>query len=180
MAPLFDAGRMAWLCNVGPLLRPTSIEDVRDNRNLPPFLLSHSDQIAAQQGWLYGDEQSGWGGRAIERLPNSLVGKLSNVSLSPESQLVAGLQTAPRLIRANGLTRYWGAADLQSDDQDGLKALLSFLAPHYPDEIEAAYARTLREAIDDARLLAKALPSAQTEHRCRRTRSVACLRKWLG
>jgi uncharacterized protein (DUF1501 family) len=160
LQPLFDAGRLAMVANAGPLLAPTTIDQARANIGLPPFVGSHADQVAAQQGWLFGEEQSGWGGRAVERLPAVLRGRLPNVTLTPESLLVTGSTTLPRFVRADPFARYFGSSDLTRDTDPATQAFRSLIAPAYADEVEAAYADTLRAALDDARLLARALPGA--------------------
>lgn len=161
LAPLFDAGRLAWIANVGTLVKPLSIESARASIDLPPFLLSHQDQIAAQQGWLYGEDQSGWGGRAIEAMPESLRGTLANVSLSESALLVSGKLAPPRVLRMTEWTRYWGAADLADPDQLAAKAMRTLWNPEFADPLQAAYARSLREAASDATLLANAFGRAQ-------------------
>ncbi len=156
LAPMFDAGRLAWVANVGPLIEPLTIEDARAGRKMPPFLLSHSEQVAAQNGWLYSDDQSGWGGRAIEAIPDSLRGTLGNISLSDNAQLVSGRSSPPRLLRMVEWSRYWGAADLSDPNQLTGRSLRTLYTPDFADPVQAAYARLLRDATSDAALLAQA------------------------
>ena len=160
LATMFDAGRLAWVTNVGPLVAPLTISDARALRNMPPYLMSHSDQVAAQQGWLYSDDQSGWGGRAIEALPAALRGKLANVSIADTGQLATGQQIAPRRVLMKEWTGAWGSADLKSDTNPATPALRALFAPTFSDQVEASYAQALREASDDATSLATAFGSA--------------------
>jgi uncharacterized protein (DUF1501 family) len=161
LQPMYDAGRMAVVANVGPLVGPTTIEQARASRNLPPFLQSHPEQMAAQQGWMFGDDQSGWGGRAIEQLPGSLQGRLGNVTLTSAAQLVTGTTSLPRFVDVNPWAHYWSGADLRDQTQIQTRAMLSLLAPSYADEVEAAYAATLRASLEDVLLLSKVLPGAR-------------------
>ncbi len=51
LAPLYDAGRLAWIVNAGPLIVPATARQVLDaSVEVPHHLLSHSDQVAIQQG----------------------------------------------------------------------------------------------------------------------------------
>jgi hypothetical protein len=53
LANLYNQKRLALVANVGPLIVPTTAQQVRDGSvALPPFLLSHSDQADMQQGWM--------------------------------------------------------------------------------------------------------------------------------
>ncbi|NBO83283.1 MAG: hypothetical protein EBU75_10800, partial [Betaproteobacteria bacterium] len=53
---LFERKRVAVVANVGALIQPTTIDQVRNRTvKLPPFLGSHSDQEQWIQGWM-GDE----------------------------------------------------------------------------------------------------------------------------
>lgn len=51
LADLYNQKRLAWIANAGPLIVPATAEQVINNAVLPPFLMSHSDQTAVQQGW---------------------------------------------------------------------------------------------------------------------------------
>lgn len=64
---LFNAGRLAFVSNVGTLLQPTSKEDYEANRHLPPQLYSHNDQT---DQWMACQPdvatRIGWGGRIAD------------------------------------------------------------------------------------------------------------------
>ncbi|MFM6989947.1 MAG: DUF1501 domain-containing protein, partial [Rhodoferax sp.] len=65
---LFEAGRAAWLLNVGPLVVPTTRAQY-DSKTvpLPPKLFSHNDQQAYWQSSAQTEgAQTGWGGRAAD------------------------------------------------------------------------------------------------------------------
>ncbi len=64
MKPLFDAGKMAVMLNVGTLIEPTTkIQFANKTVKLPPKLFSHNDQQSAWQSSLPEGATSGWGGR---------------------------------------------------------------------------------------------------------------------
>jgi uncharacterized protein (DUF1501 family) len=62
--PLFDAGRLAVLLNVGTLIQPTTLAQYNARSvPLPPKLFSHNDQQSVWQSSLPEGATSGWGGR---------------------------------------------------------------------------------------------------------------------
>ena len=70
LANLFNAGKAAFLFNVGPLLFPTTrIQYQKKTVALPPQLFSHSDQVTHWQTSLPDlPPRSGWGGRIADLL----------------------------------------------------------------------------------------------------------------
>jgi uncharacterized protein (DUF1501 family) len=65
--PLFDAGTLAVVCNVGPLVEPLSKENYLSGAPRPYQLFSHSDQIAQWQSSIStGPAPTGWGGRIAD------------------------------------------------------------------------------------------------------------------
>lgn len=76
LKPIWDEGRMALVCNVGPLARPLTLADYRawrdlsDSSRIPAKLFSHSDQQILWEN--AGSEtvqlRGGWGGRLMEAI----------------------------------------------------------------------------------------------------------------
>lgn len=75
LAPLrerFDAGRLAVVANVGPLLAPVSQQALRNGSvPLPPKLFSHNDQQSTWQSSAPEGARAGWGGRLGDALAAS-------------------------------------------------------------------------------------------------------------
>jgi uncharacterized protein (DUF1501 family) len=64
LATLYEAGRLAIVGNVGPLLRPTTRQQFEARSvPLPPKLFSHNDQQSVWQAEAPEGATSGWGGR---------------------------------------------------------------------------------------------------------------------
>ena len=64
LKPLFDAGRLGVLLNVGTLIQPTTQAQYNARSvPLPPKLFSHNDQQSVWQSSLPEGATSGWGGR---------------------------------------------------------------------------------------------------------------------
>ena len=114
---LFNAGKLAVLPNIGPLLRPTTKAQYQTatttGHALPPQLFSHNDQ---QDQWhsLRGRTvlKSGWGGRVADVLNAQTSGQgLSlNVSLAGQTYFQAGEVARPYVMGATGAATFSGFA----------------------------------------------------------------------
>lgn len=110
---LFDAGKLAVMANVGPLVRPTTKAQYQTagstGHTLPPQLFSHNDQ---QDQWhsLRGRAtlKSGWAGRVADVL-NAQTGNQSlsvNVSLAGQTYFQASEVAKPYVMGATGPTPF--------------------------------------------------------------------------
>jgi hypothetical protein len=131
LVPLFDAGRLAWIANGGPLLRPMGLDEAREGR----------------------DDQSGWRGRAIEALPRELRGALANVSLTDRGNWSTGVQLLPRMLRMQSYSRHWGSDLIDEPRYPATVALNAMSKARFTDPVDAVYARTFQEALEDSALL---------------------------
>ncbi len=111
--PLFSAGRMGILANVGVLFRPTTREEYRNRATpIPTNLFSHSDQ---QQQWQTGDfdhfRGTGWGGRTADEIAymNAPSKFPTSVSLSGNPILLAGSETKPATLQAGSTVTLTGS-----------------------------------------------------------------------
>ncbi|MCX8099511.1 MAG: DUF1501 domain-containing protein [Casimicrobiaceae bacterium] len=78
LASLYNAGKLAIVCNCGPLIDETTLAQYRSGTHpLPPALFSHSDQ---QMHWQTGipdqPADTGWGGRLADQFRLSQQGRL--------------------------------------------------------------------------------------------------------
>lgn len=160
LVPLYAQQRLAFIANVGPLIVPATPAQVRANAvEVPPFLLSHSDQVAVQSGWTVDDDMSGWGGRGLEVLPPGLRNKLAAVTMDNERTLVLGRRSSVSFMSANGL-RYWGPADLSRPQDTSVKSINRMAQWQFANAYEAEYARTFGNALADSTLITEALMQA--------------------
>lgn len=162
LAPLYAQGRLGFIANAGPLWAPATGAQARDNAvELPPFLLSHSDQIAIQQGWTVKDDNSGWAGRALEALPSALRNPLAAVTFSNKRTLVQGKHSGLSFMNTSGM-RYWGRADLTKPQTEAAQSLNRMAQWQFANAYEQEYARTMGDAVTDSTLIARSLLSAAT------------------
>jgi uncharacterized protein (DUF1501 family) len=160
LAPLYSQGRLAWISNVGTLVEPATAAQVLANAvDVPPFLLSHSDQVAIQQGWTVRDDTSGWAGRALEVMPSTLRQPLGAVTMGRGRTLVQGRRSAVSFMATNG-SRYWGPADLANPSSVPAQQVNQMSRWQFSNRHEAEYARTFGRAVEDSTLITRALMQA--------------------
>ena len=160
LANLYNRQKLAWISNVGPLIVPATGQQVLDKAvAIPPFLMSHSDQTAMQQGWGGDFDQSGWAGRALELMPAALQNKLNAVTTNSERTFVLGKNTSVSFMPTNG-ARYWGRADLASPQGYWAQALNNMAKLQFANQYEAEYARTLGLSVSEGTLLTQAFARA--------------------
>ncbi|MBK7642452.1 MAG: DUF1501 domain-containing protein [Planctomycetes bacterium] len=162
MKSLFDAGRLAFVANVGSLSYPmTKTQYLNDSVARPPQLFSHYDQ---QFQWMTSITDSnqgfGWGGRVAELL-HTLNGSSAlsmNITLLGANTFQVGPTVAPFSMGTGGpqgLAGFWG--------QQGQRRYLAFqqlLNRQTPNLFEKAFADTQKRAIDTNALLESALSGA--------------------
>ena len=160
LAPLYGQGRLSFIANAGPLVVPTSAAQVRSNAvDLPPFLLSHSDQVAIQQGWTVQDDSSGWAGRALELLPSDLQHPINAVTMGRTRTLVQGRHSGVSFMSSDG-SRYWGPADLTRPGTLAARQINRMARWQFANRYEAEFARTFGGAVDDSTRFTQALLQA--------------------
>ncbi|WP_396616694.1 DUF1501 domain-containing protein [Lysobacter soli] len=109
MKPLFDAGELSFLANVGSLTVPLTKEDVTKRlKTLPPYLYSHNDQ---QKQWMRGHTNragvTGWGGLLGDRAEASNLGLQSlppSISIAGSNLFQFGRTTLPFAMGSGGAT----------------------------------------------------------------------------
>jgi uncharacterized protein (DUF1501 family) len=88
MQARFQEGRLAVLCNVGPLVEPLTRDTYRNGTGKRPLqLFSHSDQIGLTQTAIADNaSQTGWGGRVADR-----TGVFNGAATFPQNVSIAGI-----------------------------------------------------------------------------------------
>jgi uncharacterized protein (DUF1501 family) len=88
MQTLFSQGRVAVLCNNGPLVEPMTRTTYQNGTGKRPLqLFSHSDQVGLFQTAIANNvSQTGWGGRVADR-----TGILNGAATFPQNVSIAGI-----------------------------------------------------------------------------------------
>jgi len=106
MQTLFNQGKLAVLCNSGPLVEPLTRTTYQNGTGKKPLqLFSHSDQVGLYQTAIANNvSQTGWGGRLADRT-NGLNGSAtfpSNISIAGINLLLSGIDTRQLAVADSG------------------------------------------------------------------------------
>lgn len=163
LQPLFDQGRVAALCNTGPLVAPlTRAEYLARTKAVPRALFSHSDQqIIWQTSVPDGQVATGWGGRMADLLyPLNGNNSVSmSISIGGTNRFQVGETVFQYQVGTSGpvsLSNYQAPPSTQAES----RAIDRILARQYPNVFESEYRAVTRTAIDNDLRLRGALASA--------------------
>lgn len=106
MQTLFNQGKLAMLCNVGPLVEPLTRTTYQNGTGKKPLqLFSHSDQVGLFQTAIANTvSQTGWGGRLADKT-SSLNGGASfpnNVSIAGVNLFLTGVDARQLAVADSG------------------------------------------------------------------------------
>lgn len=106
MQNLFNQGKLAILCNNGPLVEPLTRTTYQNGTGQKPLqLFSHSDQVQLFQTSIANAvSQTGWGGRLADRTTglNGSATFPSNVSIAGINLLLSGVDTRQLAVADSG------------------------------------------------------------------------------
>jgi uncharacterized protein (DUF1501 family) len=107
LLPMFDAGKMGVLLNVGTLVQPTTkLQYTNKSVPLPPKLFSHNDQQSVWQSSLPEGATSGWGGRMGDLFQSGNGNAtFTCVNVSGNAVFLAGKQAVQYQVSTNGRCR---------------------------------------------------------------------------
>lgn len=102
--PYFDAGKLAVLLNIGPLVQPTTLAGYKaQNVPLPPKLFSHNDQQSNWQSYHQEGAQPGWGGRMGDLFASGNgQAAFTCINLAGNAVYVSGEQVVPYMLNPYG------------------------------------------------------------------------------
>ncbi len=148
-ADLFEKKRMAVIANAGALVQPLTMDQFRNKTGkLPPFLGSHTEQEQWVQGWMGDEDTSGWGGRAMDMMPNELKNFQPLVAMARDYTAVLGNKTALSLANSGSGSR-WGNAELSEPD-NLMRQRVEWASKLQSGNVyDAEFSRSLRAAYND-------------------------------
>ncbi len=160
---LFGARRLAVVANVGPLLRPTSKAQYRDERTPKPAkLFSHNDQVSTWQAGAPEGATAGWGGRVADLLAGAN-GKAVFTSISAASNAVwlSGRDVMQYQVSTRGAIRIGSSGDTLFGSTKALQKMHAVMRnARSAHLLEQDHASVVARAIDAEALLTSALPAA--------------------
>ncbi|MEO1617654.1 MAG: DUF1501 domain-containing protein [Planctomycetota bacterium] len=158
VAKLYNDRKLAFVCNVGSLIRPVTRTEYNNRVSRPVGLFSHAD---LQRHWQTGFPQSrskitGWGGRMADLLSdtNSNNAVSMNISVSGMNLFQTGEATVPYAIGSGGATLVQGySSDLSTGNrQDRMftRGFDNILDQTYGNLLSKTFAETNRNSTDAA------------------------------
>lgn len=150
MQQLFEMGNLAFACNVGTLIEPSTKTQILDGVVQTPLgLFSHADQI---QQWQTGrpHERStiGWGGRIADLIQSTNTNQniSMNISLQGSNVFQQGNEIIPYAISPNGSVGLNGYGEQNIFDQLRTDAIDSMLDRDYQDVYKNTYRNTIKSS----------------------------------
>lgn len=126
LKPLFEAQRLGVLLNIGPLVKPITVADFRQGRNLPPRLFSHNDQQAVWQSYAPEGGTTGWGGLIGDVWgPGPSAGAFTCVNTSGQAVFLSGNVVQPYALVPGGPLPLHAVKDGLFGDGSGSSTLRS-------------------------------------------------------
>ena len=162
LKPLFDAGQLAVLLNVGTLIQPTTLAQYKAaSVPLPPKLFSHNDQQSVWQSSRPEGATSGWGGRIGDLfMASNAQSTFTCVNVSGNAVFMSGQAAVQYQVASSGSVALRGiAAPLfgSSACSDVLRTLVTAPRSHL---MQAEHARIMARAIAAHASLGSALAAA--------------------
>jgi uncharacterized protein (DUF1501 family) len=108
MQSLFNQGKLAVLCNNGPLVEPLTRTTYQNGTGKKPLqLFSHSDQVGLFQTAIANNvSQTGWGGRVADKIQglNGAATFPSNISIAGINLFLSGVDTRQLAVADSNTT----------------------------------------------------------------------------
>lgn len=150
LMPIFDAGKMAVMLNVGPLIQATTkAQFSAGSVRLPPKLQSHNDQQSLWQAFAPEGAVTGWGGR-IGDLLQSTNGNAALTCVNPSGNAVflAGNSAVQYAISTAGPIPLTARTSLQGSAAaaTALRNLVS--TPATPHIFDVEHTKVTKRALD--------------------------------
>jgi uncharacterized protein (DUF1501 family) len=166
MQSLFEAGKLAFISNIGTLIQPTTKPQFyAGSVALPLGLYSHSDQqMHWQTGIPHARISKGWGGRIADMMVSSMQNSTvsMNISLSGNNIFQTGENTVEYSIHPEFGSI--GIIDYKKQDWvfDKMKraAIDGMVNASYQNVFKNTYTKTIKTAIDGNDLLSTVLEGA--------------------
>lgn len=150
LMPMFDAGKLALVLNVGTLVRPTTKAQYQANSvALPPKLFSHNDQQSYWQASSAEGATSGWGGRIGDLLQSGNGSSaLTCISASGNATFMSGRSAIQYVTGTNGPTALIGGSTSLYGSSAAASALRSIMGGAQPHLIANEHATVSKRALD--------------------------------
>ncbi|MEG8038896.1 DUF1501 domain-containing protein [Sphingomonas sp. LR60] len=150
LKPLFDAGRMAVMLNVGTLMQPTTkAQFAAKSVRLPPRLFSHNDQQSFFMASNPEGAPSGWGGRIGDVFQNGNgTATLTCMNATGNAVFLSGRSALSYSVGTGGPVALLGRASTLYTSSAAQQALKAMMTAQSPSMLAAEHATISRRALD--------------------------------
>ncbi len=149
LLPIFDAGKMAVLLNIGTLIRPTSKAQYSSQQMLPPKLFSHNDQQSFWQASSPEGAVSGWGGRLGDLFEASnATSTFTCISVTGNAVYLSGRDAVQYQVSSSGSVPVNGIKTNLFGSSACSAALRNLMTASSGQLFENEYARVSKRSID--------------------------------
>jgi uncharacterized protein (DUF1501 family) len=162
LMPVFNAGRLAVVLNVGALVQPTSKSNYTSRSvPLPPKLFSHNDQQSFWQSSSPEGATSGWGGRIGDLLQSGNgAAALTCINATGNSVYLAGRTAIQYSVTANGPIPLLANQQTLFGSGAGMTALRSLMTGARTNLFENEHANITRRSLNLQQQVTTALAGA--------------------
>lgn len=150
LAPLFNAGQMAVLLNVGTLVQPTTLAQYQARSvPLPPKLFSHNDQQSYWQSSSPEGATSGWGGRMGDLFASGNGNAtFTSMGVSGNAVYLAGKSAVQYQVTPNGAVAVNGIRAPLFGSAAASSALQALMTGARGQQLENEYVRVCQRSLD--------------------------------
>ncbi|MEO8386442.1 MAG: DUF1501 domain-containing protein [Betaproteobacteria bacterium] len=162
LKPIWDAGKLAIMANVGPLIVPTTkIQYNNLSVPLPPKLFSHNDQQSVWQASAPEGAREGWGGRIGDLMFSQNANSIFTCnSVSGSAVFLAGQSTIAYQLSSSGSTPISGITGSLFGSASASASLRSVITTAGSNLFTQDLATTTQRSIDANVSLSAALATA--------------------
>ena len=163
LVPLFNAGKLGVILNVGTLMQPTTkLQYTNKSVPLPPKLFSHNDQQSIWQSATPEGATSGWGGR-IGDLFEAGNGNatFTCVNVSGNAVFLSGKTAVQYQVSSSGSVPFGALDKPLFGSSAASNALQSLITQPRANLLEQEYTRITKRSIDANGVLGAALASGR-------------------
>jgi uncharacterized protein (DUF1501 family) len=160
LKPVFDAGRLGVLLNIGPLIQPTTKAQYKAaSVPLPPKLFSHNDQQSVWQASNPEGATSGWGGRIGDLFAaGNGQSVFTAVSVAGNAVYLSGKSAVQYQVTSNGSVPITGIGNTLYGSSAAAQALRTLITQSPGTNLfEREHARVVQRSIDANTALSGAL-----------------------
>ena len=164
LKPLFDAGRMGVMLNIGTLMQPTTkAQYLARSVPLPPKLFSHNDQQSVWQSSLPEGATSGWGGRVGDLfMSGNGQSTFTCVNVSGNAVFMSGRDAVQYQVSSTGSVALRGIQSPLFGSQACSEALRALTTANRTHLMQAEHTRVMARAISADASLTMALATTPT------------------